>query len=124
MFVDPHKEPYQIPIGLVSTSGHSIDEISYLTWKLLFVYGFSSKDLCTSVNHNTNRAILAGQYIVGNDKAGKSEMHKAKLILKHATGLATWKKKGQIVDSNPTFVKIYKSFYNFGAWLMSLRKCQ
>ena len=49
---------------------------------------------------------------MGNDKAGKCEMHKPRLILKHATSLATWKKKGQVVDSNPTFVKIYKRLYN------------
>ena len=82
--------------------------MSNLTQNLLFAYGFSSKDLCTSVNDNTNSGILAGKYIVSNNKTGICEMHKAELILKHATGLATWKKKGQIVDSNPTFVKIYK----------------
>ena len=43
---------------------------------------------------------------MGNDKRHKCEMHKAELILKHETGLATWEKKGQVVDSNPTFVKI------------------
>ena len=104
MFVDPCKyKPYRIPVGHVPTTGHSMEEISNLTWKLLFAYGFVSKDLCTSVNDNTNSAILAGKYLVGNDKTGKCEMHKAELILKHATGLATWKKKGQVVDSNPTF---------------------
>ena len=97
---------------------------SNLTQKLLFAYGFSSKDLCASVNDNTNSAILEGKYIVGNNKTGKCEMCKAELILKHATGLATQKKKGQVVDSNPTFVKIYKTFYNFAAWLMSSMKCQ
>ena len=69
--------------------GHSMDEISNLTQKLLFAHGVLSKDMCASVNDNTNSAILAGQYIVGNDKTGKCEMHKAKLILKHATGLYT-----------------------------------
>ena len=75
-------------------SGHSEGEISNHTQKVLFAYGFLSKDLCTSINDNTNSAILAGKYIVGNDKAGKCEMHKAELIWKHATSLATWKKKG------------------------------
>ena len=89
-----------------------MDKISNLTWKLLFVDGCLSKDLGASVNDNTNSAILTGKYIVGNNKAGKHEMHKAESILKHATSLATQKKKGQIVDSNPTFVKVYKRFYN------------
>ena len=74
--------------------GHSVEEISNLAQKLLFAYGFLSKDLCTSINNKTNSVILAGKYIVGAKRTGKCEMHKAILSLKHVTGLANWKKKG------------------------------
>ena len=117
-FCDPRNvQMYKVPIGLVNTNGHTAEQVANITHKLMMTFGFTQKDLCASVNDNTNAAVLAGKYIVGTDNKGKCDMHKADLIVKHATGIATRKKKGVIVDSNPSFVDLYVKFYKFFAWL-------
>ncbi|KAL7575527.1 hypothetical protein ACA910_020109 [Epithemia clementina (nom. ined.)] len=48
-------------------------------------------------------------------------MHKAELILKHATGIAVHKRGGVIVDNNPSFMSVFKKVHTFASWLMSVR---
>ena len=57
-----------------------------------FAFRFTQKDLCATINDNISSAILAMKYIDGTNIVGNCKMHKAKLILKHATGLAKCKK--------------------------------
>ena len=46
-------------------------------------------------------------------------MHKAELIIKHATGLVCSKNGGQVTDEFPEFIDVYKKFHKFASWLMS-----
>ena len=122
IFTDPRNcEIYRLPVGLCSTKGHSAAQVAEHTKNILNAVGFTQADLSSSVNDNTNSAVLAGKYILGNNTGGKCDMHRAELILKHATGLAVRKKKGEVVDSNPKFMTIYQKFFKFAAWLMSSR---
>ena len=120
VFTDPRNcHHYKIPIGLLQTKGHTASQVARHTEGLLNTVGFTKDDLLASVNDNTNSAVLAGKYIIGQDRAGKCEMHKAELIIKHATGLARRKKGGKVTDEFPEFVDVYKKFHKFASWLMS-----
>jgi hypothetical protein len=110
-----------VPIGLIHTHGHTALQVCDHTHKLLAAFGWSQADLSASVNDNTAAAVLAGKYIVGTTKGGYCSMHKAELILKHATGLATRSADNVIVDSNESFVRIHSKFLKFASWLMSKR---
>ena len=122
MFTDPRNcKSYRLPIGLCSTKGHTAKQVADHTSSILNAVGFTQQDLSASVNDNTNSAVLAGKYIVGNKTGGKCDMHRAELILKHSTGLAVRKKKGEVVDSNEEFMTVYRKFFKFAAWMMSSR---
>ena len=122
VFTDPRNgENYKIPIGLANVKGHTAVQVAEHTAKILKNVSFTQTDLCSSVNDNTNSAVLAGKYIIGNNSGGKCDMHRAELILKHATGLAVRKRHGEVIDSNPSFMKIYQIFFKFSSWLMSSR---
>ena len=110
---------YKIPIGLLETKGHTACQIADHTESLLHQVGFTSLDLFTSINDSTNSGVLAGKYIIGQNKAGKCNMHRAKLILKHATGQAVRRQGGTVIDENKTFVNLFKVFHIFSSWLMS-----
>ena len=71
------------------------------------------------MNDNTSAAILAGKYITGHEHGGKCDMHRADLIIKHATGLVERKRNKVVVDSNDQFMKLYKTFQDFASWLMN-----
>ena len=121
-FIDPRNcTDYKIPVGLCTTKGHTAQQVATHTLKILHSVGFTRKDLCASVNDNTNSAVLAGKYILGNKTGGKCDMHRAELILKHATGIAVRKRRGEVIDENPSFLRVYKIFLKFGSWLMSGR---
>lgn len=121
-YCDPRNcEIYRVPIGLVNTHGHTAREVSDHTIKLMRAFGLSQSDLSASVNDNTGAAVLAGKYIVDTKATGQCSMHKAELILKHATGLCTRSVRGVVVDSNESFVKVYSKFFKFASWLMSKR---
>ena len=132
MFTDPRNcEVYRIPIGLAEIQGHSAADVAKLTHALLNQVGFSQSDLCASVNDNTASAVLAGKYILGirrhgsgSGSKGKCDMHKAELILKHATGLVQRSRNKIIIDANPEFVEAYGIAKKFAAWLMSSRAPQ
>ena len=128
MFTDPRNcKVYRIPIGLAEIRGHTAADVSKLTHALLNAVGFSQSDLCASVNDNTASAVLAGKYIVGTPrtgKGGKCDMHKAELILKHATGLVQRSRNREVIDSNPDFIQVYSVAKGFAAWLMSSRAPQ
>ena len=124
-FIDPRNcVDYKIPIGLCTTKGHTAKQVAAHTMKILHSVGFTQRDLCSSVNDNTNSAVLAGKYILGNNTGGKCDMHRSELILKHATGIAVRKRRGEVIDDNPSFREIYKIFLVFCAWLMSNRARQ
>jgi hypothetical protein len=92
MFCNPRNcEMYKIPIGLVPCKGHSALDISFLTQELMTSFGFSTSDLSGTVSDNTNSAIKASKYLLKDDDS-KCDMHKAELIMKHATGLVVRKK--------------------------------
>ncbi|KAL7558739.1 hypothetical protein ACA910_010895 [Epithemia clementina (nom. ined.)] len=98
MFCDPRNcLLHQIPIGMVKVSGHTAAQVSAITKQIITTYGMDSSDLSAAVNDNTNSAVLASKYITG--RGGKCDMHKAELILKHATGLCTRSRNKQVVDS-------------------------
>jgi hypothetical protein len=120
MVADPRNcQMYKIPIGFIHVHAHDAALISDITLKLMHTFGFSSVYVNATVNDNTNSAILASKYISGTNEGGKCDMHRAELMIKHATGLATRSKDNQICDSNPSFVHVYKKFYGFASWLMS-----
>ena len=120
MFCDPRNcAVYRIPIGLAQTKGHTAVQVARLTHSLLQTVGFHKSDLCSSVNDNTASAVLAGKYITGSSNVGKCDMHKAELVLKHATGLVVRTRDKRVVDDNKAFVELYSEFKNFAAWLMS-----
>ena len=119
MFTDPRNcTIYRIPIGLAECHGHAATDVANLTDHLLLSVGLTSKDLCAAVNDNTSAAVLAGKYIIGNpDKAGKCNMHKAELILKHATGLVERYNNHILMDSNKLFCDCWMIFKKFASWL-------
>ena len=120
MFCDPRNcAIYRIPIGLAQTKGHTAVQVAKLTHSLLQTVGFHKTDLCSSVNDNTASAVLAGKYITSSSAVGKCDMHKAELVLKHATGLVVRTKNKEIIDDNKSFVELYTEFKKFAAWLMS-----
>ena len=122
MFADPRNcVMYQIPIGLVQTKGHNAQQVAEVTHNLMLSFGFSQADLSASVNDNTNSAVLAGKYILGTTNAGKCDMHKAELVVKHATGIAERTEAKKVVDTNLPFRALYKKFHKFASWLMSKR---
>ena len=120
MFIDPRNcHIYRLPIGLAECDGHAATDVANLTDALLLGVGVTTADLCASVNDNTTAAVLAGKYIVGNPEkdGGKCDVHKAKLVLKHATGLVKRYHNRQLMDSNDTFVELWQVFKQFAAWL-------
>lgn len=120
MVADPRNcQMYKIPIGFIHVHAHNAELVADLTRKLLHTFGFSVVFINATVNDNTNSAILASKYISNSDEGGKCDMHKAELMIKHATGLATRSKDKRICDSNPSFVNVYKKFFAFASWLMS-----
>ena len=120
MFIDPRNcKIYRIPIGLADCEGHAATDVANLTETLRLSVTLTKKDLCASVNDNTMAAVLAGKYIVGTDRAGKCDMHKAELVLKHATGLVQRYQNRILMDSNPSFIEFWFIFKKFSAWLMS-----
>ena len=120
MLVDPRNcNVYKVPVGLVETKGHSARQIANHTENILNQVGFTQLDLAASINDNTNSAVLAGKYITGMAVGGKCDMHRAELIMKHATGQAVRRRGRTVVDENPAFIKIYKKFHIFASWLMS-----
>ena len=110
---------YKIPIGLLQTKGHSAAQVADHTETILNQVGFTRLDLCASINDNTNSAVLAGKYITGMEQGGKCDMHRAELILKHATGQAIRKRGRVVIDENKEFLALYKVFHLFASWLMS-----
>ena len=121
MFSDPRNSVvYRIPISLAETKGHSAADVANLTHSLLLSVGFNQDDLIASVNDNTSAAVLAGKYIVGDhSKAGRCDMHRAELVLKHATGLVERYRKGVLIDSFPDFCDLYGKFKKLGGWVTS-----
>ena len=121
MFIDPRNcEVYRIPIGLAECKGHAATDVANLTDVLLLGVGITTGDLSASVNDNTTAAVLAGKYIVGQkDKTGKCDMHKAELVLKHATGLVQRYHNRQLMDSNTEFLELWQIFKQFASWLTS-----
>jgi hypothetical protein len=123
MFIDPRNcVLYRIPIGMVTAQGHTAQQVCDLTWSIMVAFGFHQSDLCASVNDNTNGAILASKYITGMDRGGKCDMHKADLILKHATGLCTRYLDNTLVDTNEPFIELNNTFQKFAKWFMSKKK--
>lgn len=121
MFIDPRNcVLYKIPIGMLRVYGHSSADICEVTWSIMVVYGIIQRDLIASVNDNANTAILASKYITGKkSKGGKCDMHKADLMLKHATGLVTRSHDNRVIDANEPFMELYDTFLKFARWLMS-----
>ena len=121
MFTDPRNcVVYKIPIGLAECHGHAATDVANLTDSLLLSVGLSTADLCAAVNDNTSSAVLAGKYIIGNpDKTGKCDMHKAELVLKHATGLVQRYQNRILIDSNDSFCDLWSVFKKFASWLTS-----
>ena len=115
MFIEPRScEVYRIPIGLAECKGHAATDVANLTDVLLLGVGITTGDLSASVNDNTTAAVLAGKYIVGQkDKTGKCDMHKAELVLKHATGLVQRYHNRQLMDSNTEFLELWQIFKQF-----------
>jgi hypothetical protein len=123
MFIDPRNcMLYRIPIGMIRISGHTAQQVSDLTWILMSGIGFHQSDLLKSVNDNTLAAVLASKYITGLEEGGKCDMHKADLVIKHATGLCKRYLDGSPVDENPDFMELYDKFLNFARWFMSKKK--
>ena len=108
-----------MPIGLVEMKGHTAVQVATYTEGLMVMVGFQHKDLCASVNDNTNSAVLAREYIIGQSKGGKCNMHHAELILEHAADLAIRKQGRVAMDQNKEFVAVYSKFYKFVSWLMT-----
>ena len=120
--VDPRNcAMYRIPLGLCEVAGHSAAAVAKHTLDILGSVGFTQRDLSSSVNDNTNAAVLAGKYIVGNQTGGKCDMHRAELILKHGTGIAVRRRGGSIQDEFPDFVKVYKAALKLVALVMNKR---
>ena len=121
MFADPRNSVvYRIPIGLAETKGHAAVDVANLTHSLLMSVGFNQDDLVASVNDNTSAAVLAGKYIVGDHaKVGRCDMHRAELVLKHATGLVQRFRKGVLIDSFPEFCELYGKFKKLAGWVTS-----
>ena len=123
MLIDPRNCVfYKIPVGLCETDGHTAAQVATHTLKILTTVGITQSDLSSSVNDNTNSAVLAGKYIVGNQTGGKCDMHRAELILKHATGLAIRRRGGRVIDQFPGFVDTYKKALKLASILMTKRK--
>ena len=89
MFADPRNgNGYRIPLGLITSQGHTARQVCDLSVALLSCFGVQADtDLFGRVNDNTNSAVLAGKYILNHRGEGKCDMHITDLILKHATGL-------------------------------------
>ena len=122
-FVNPRNcNSYRIPIGLVETKGHTAVQIATHTESLLLTIGFTKDDVAAAINDNTNSAILASKYIVGSNKGGKCDMHRAELIMKHATGQAVRRRGKVVIDENKEFTELYKVVHIFASWLMSSKK--
>ena len=121
MFADPQNgNVYRIPLGLITSQGHTARQVCDLSVALLSCFGVKpDTDLFGTVNDNTNSAVLAGKYILNHRGEGKCDMHITDLILKHATGLVIRTKKKITVDSNPSFIAIYNKFREFSNWLMN-----
>jgi hypothetical protein len=47
-------------------NGHSANDIADITHSLLSCFGIYPVDISSAINDNTNGAVLAGKYIVGN----------------------------------------------------------
>ena len=113
---------YRIPLGLITSQGHTACQVCDLSVALLSFFGVQADtDLFRTVNDNTNSTVLAGKYILNHQGEGKCDMHITDLILKHATGLVIRMKK-ITVDSNPSFIASYNKFREFSNWLM--KSCQ
>ena len=111
---------YRIPIGLAETQGHAAVDVAALTHSLLKAVGFRPSDLCATVNDNTSAAVLAGKYIVGEHASkGKCDMHRAELVLKHATGLIQRYQNKTLIDSFPAFVDAWQVAKEFASYLCS-----
>ena len=111
---------YRIPIGLAETQGHAAVDVAALTHSLLKAVGFRPSDLCATVNDNTSAAVLAGKYIVGEHASkGKCDMHRAELVLKHATGLIKRYQNKTLIDSFPAFVDAWQVAKEFASYLCS-----
>ena len=88
MFADPcNGNVYHIPLGLITAQGHTARQVCDLSVALLSCFGVEADtDLFSTVNDNTNSAVLAGKYILNHRGEGKCDMHITDLILKHITG--------------------------------------
>ena len=97
MFADPRNgNVYRIPLGLITSQGHTACQVCDLSVALLSCFGVKADtDLFGTVNDNTNSTVLAGRYILSHRGKGKCDMHITDLILKHATGLVIRTKKSQ-----------------------------
>ena len=98
MFADPRNgNVYCIPLGLITAQGHTAHQVCDLSVALLSCFGVQADtDLFSTVNDNTNSAVLAGKYILSHRGEGKCNMHITDLILKHATGLVIRTKKSRL----------------------------
>ena len=68
MFADPHDgNVYHIPLGLIMAQGHTTHQVCDFSVALLSCFGVQADtDLFSTVNDNTNSAILAGKYILNH----------------------------------------------------------
>ena len=79
---------YRIPLGLIMAKGHTARQVCDLSVALLSCFSVQADtDLFSTVNDNTNSAVLAGKNILNHRGEGKCDMHITDLILKHTTGL-------------------------------------
>ena len=104
MFADPHNgNVYRIPLGLITSQGHTTHQVCDLSVALLSCFGVQADtDLFGTVNNNTNSAVLAEKYILNHRGQGKINMHITDLILKHATGLVIRTKKSWLTPIHPS----------------------
>ena len=67
---------YSIPLGLITSQGHTARQVCDLSVALLSCFGVQADtDLFGTVNDNTNSTVLAGKYILNHQGEGKCDMH-------------------------------------------------
>jgi hypothetical protein len=121
-FIDPVDTSfYLVPVALFKATSKVAREVAQQSLHLCSRFHTYQTDFHSPMNDTTNSALCAGHLIAGKGTNGYFNMHRAELIIKHATGQVVRKENNQVVDLFEECEALCLNFRKFASWIMSKR---
>jgi hypothetical protein len=121
-FIDPVDTYfYLFPVALFKAMSKVAREVTQQSLHLCSRFHTYQTDFHLPMNDSTNSTLCAGCLIAGKGTNEYCNMHRAELIIKHATSQVVRKENNQVVDSFEECETLHLNFHKFASWIISKR---